>query len=88
MCHVRWQSHTGNSLQEEDAAQPLALSHALQVVAGDAVKEVARHIHRKVGQLLPELKEAEEGFCNILLANTADDLCQSCMHTANSYCLH
>ncbi len=63
MCLIfkRWQkpdilqSLTGNSLQEEDTAQPFALVHALQVVTGDAIKEMTRHIHRKVGQLLPEL---------------------------------
>ena len=48
---------------------------------------MTRHIHRKVGQLLPELKEEDEGFYKILSANTANHLCQSCMHAANSYSL-
>ena len=47
--------HTSNCLQKEDASQPLALSHALQVVAGDAVEEVPRTEHCKVGQLLAKL---------------------------------
>ena len=46
---------TSNCLQEEDASQPFALVHALQVVAGDAVKEMPRAEHCKVGQLLTEL---------------------------------
>ena len=48
---------------------------------------MTRHIHRKVGQLLPELKEEDEGFYKILSANTANHLCQSCTHAANSYSL-
>lgn len=47
---------TGYGLKKQDAAQPFALIHALQVVAGDAIKEVPGAKHSKVGQLLTKLQ--------------------------------
>lgn len=52
---------TSNGLEEQEASQPLALVHVLQVVAGDAVKGVACNVHQRVGCLLTELHVERQG---------------------------
>lgn len=46
---------TCDGLQKQEASQPLAFVHVLQVVAGEAVKGGACHIHNHVGYFLAEL---------------------------------